>query len=40
MVSTILPPFHLALLVHDIDAARHFYGEVLASTAAARMTLD
>lgn len=24
-----LPPFHLALPVHDIDAARHFYGEVL-----------
>ena len=24
-----LPPFHLALPVHDIEAARHFYGEVL-----------
>ena len=24
-----LPPFHLALPVHDIDAARRFYGEVL-----------
>jgi extradiol dioxygenase family protein len=23
------PPFHLALPVHDIDAARRFYGEVL-----------
>ena len=29
MTSTTLPPFHLALPVHDIDAARHFYGEVL-----------
>ena len=27
--STDLPPFHLALPVDDIDAARHFYGEVL-----------
>ena len=26
---TALPPFHLAIPVHDIDAARHFYGEVL-----------
>jgi uncharacterized protein len=24
-----LPPFHLAIPVADIDAARHFYGEVL-----------
>ncbi|TQC44330.1 glyoxalase [Rhodococcus sp. WS4] len=24
-----IPPFHLAIPVHDIDAARHFYGEVL-----------
>lgn len=24
-----LVPFHLAIPVHDIDAARHFYGEVL-----------
>ena len=23
------PPFHLAVPVHDIEAARHFYGEVL-----------
>ncbi len=23
------PPFHLAIPVHDIEAARHFYGEVL-----------
>jgi uncharacterized protein len=29
MTSTPLPPFHLALPVHDIDAARHFYGQVL-----------
>ena len=29
MASTTLPPFHLALPVHDIDAARRFYGEVL-----------
>ncbi|HYO33871.1 MAG TPA: VOC family protein [Nocardioidaceae bacterium] len=29
MASTVLPPFHLALPVHDIDAARHFYGGVL-----------
>ena len=27
--ATILPPFHLALPVHDIDAARHFYGDIL-----------
>ncbi|MFC6706344.1 VOC family protein [Flexivirga alba] len=27
--SSQLPPFHLALPVADIDAARHFYGEVL-----------
>ena len=26
-----LPPFHLAFPVHDIAAARHFYGEVLVS---------
>jgi extradiol dioxygenase family protein len=24
-----LPPFHLAIPVHDIEAARRFYGEVL-----------
>jgi extradiol dioxygenase family protein len=24
-----LPPFHRAIPVHDIEAARHFYGEVL-----------
>ena len=24
-----IPPFHLAIPVHDIEAARHFYGEVL-----------
>jgi uncharacterized protein len=24
-----LPPFHLAIPVHDIEAARHFYGETL-----------
>ncbi|HEX5562267.1 MAG TPA: VOC family protein [Nocardioidaceae bacterium] len=29
MASTTLPPFHLALPVHDIDAAREFYGGVL-----------
>jgi len=29
MTSAHLPPFHLAIPVHDIDAARHFYGEVL-----------
>ncbi|MGI9155202.1 MAG: VOC family protein [Marmoricola sp.] len=28
MTST-LPPFHLAIPVHDIEAARRFYGEVL-----------
>ncbi len=27
--SVRVPPFHLALPVHDIDAARHFYGDVL-----------
>jgi hypothetical protein len=26
---TQLPPFHLAFPVHDIDAARHFYGGLL-----------
>ncbi len=26
---TTLPPFHLAIPVHDIDAARRFYGDVL-----------
>src|SRR4028118_1486164 len=26
---THLPPFHLAFPVHDIDAARHFYGNLL-----------
>ncbi len=25
-----LPPFHLAIPVHDLDKARHFYGEVFA----------
>ncbi|MEN3276004.1 MAG: uncharacterized protein V7631_1794 [Massilia sp.] len=25
----VLHPFHLAFPVHDLDAARHFYGEVL-----------
>src|SRR3954466_5463696 len=29
MTPAPLPPFHLAIPVHDIDAARHFYGEVL-----------
>ena len=29
MAPTLLPPFHLALAVHDIEAARHFYGEIL-----------
>ena len=29
MTSTTLPPFHLALPVHDIEAARRFYGDVL-----------
>ena len=29
MTSGPLPPFHLAIPVHDIEAARHFYGEVL-----------
>ncbi|SNT00449.1 hypothetical protein SAMN06265795_111105 [Noviherbaspirillum humi] len=24
-----IPPFHLAFPVHDLDTARHFYGEVL-----------
>jgi uncharacterized protein len=24
-----LPPFHLAIPVHDITVARNFYGEVL-----------
>jgi uncharacterized protein len=24
-----LPPFHLAIPVHDIEVARHFYGEIL-----------
>ncbi|TWP37245.1 VOC family protein [Leekyejoonella antrihumi] len=27
--QTALPPFHLAIPVHDIAAARQFYGEVL-----------
>lgn len=27
--SALLPPFHLALPVHDIELARHFYGDVL-----------
>lgn len=27
-----LPPFHLAIPVHDIEAAREFYGEVLGFT--------
>jgi extradiol dioxygenase family protein len=29
MTPAALPPFHLAIPVHDIEAARHFYGEVL-----------
>ena len=29
MTPAPLPPFHLAIPVSDIDAARHFYGEVL-----------
>ena len=29
MISDTLPPFHLAVPVHDIGAARRFYGEVL-----------
>ena len=29
MTETTPPPFHLAIPVHDIDAARQFYGEVL-----------
>ncbi|GIE95394.1 VOC family protein [Paractinoplanes rishiriensis] len=29
MTSAQLPPFHLAVPVHDIEAARAFYGEVL-----------
>jgi uncharacterized protein len=29
MATPTLPPFHLAIPVHDIEAARHFYGEVL-----------
>jgi extradiol dioxygenase family protein len=29
MTSVPLPPFHLAIPVRDIDAARQFYGEVL-----------
>lgn len=29
MTGAQLPPFHLAIPVHDIDAARRFYGEVL-----------
>src|SRR3954454_9556546 len=29
MTTAALPPFHLAIPVHDIDAARRFYGEIL-----------
>ena len=29
MTAAPLPPFHLAIPVHDIEAARQFYGEVL-----------
>lgn len=29
MTTAALPPFHLAIAVHDIDAARRFYGDVL-----------
>ncbi len=29
MTASDRPPFHLAIPVHDIDAARRFYGEVL-----------
>jgi len=28
-MTTIISPFHLAFPVHDLDVARHFYGEVL-----------
>ncbi len=28
-----IPRFHLAMPVDDLDAARHFYGEVLVSCA-------
>jgi extradiol dioxygenase family protein len=28
-MSSTLPPFHLAIPVDDIEAARTFYGEVL-----------
>lgn len=28
-MSTTLSPFHLAIPVDDLDAARHFYGEIL-----------
>jgi len=27
--ASTLPPFHLAIPVHDIEAARRFYGDVL-----------
>ena len=30
MNSAKIPPFHLAIPVHDLEAARHFYGEILA----------
>ncbi len=29
MAPASIPPFHLAIPVHDIDAAREFYGDVL-----------
>ncbi|KQU47056.1 glyoxalase [Rhodococcus sp. Leaf278] len=29
MAPATIPPFHLAIPVHDIDAARKFYGDVL-----------
>jgi extradiol dioxygenase family protein len=29
MTTTTRPPFHLAIPVHDIEAARRFYGDVL-----------
>ena len=28
-MSTSMPPFHLAFPVHDLAAARHFYGDLL-----------
>ena len=28
-MATKIPPFHLAIPVHDLELARHFYGELL-----------